>query len=188
MGRARELTLSLPPEVTNLAPDDCAPRPSTRRSTMSRSPRSPWRFPSGAGPTDAGGTRLFWWTWRGTRTRGDRRGHGLLSRTVGWFTSGLYPRPRRPGPSGVGRGRRRRTAARAGPETGQGTGARPLPDRGIGYGLLRQFLNPETGLKLAGLAAPQTRIQLTSAGSRGGRPAVLPSAARDGPWPPRRAC
>ena len=63
-----------------------------------------------------------------------------LSRTVGWFTSDV-PGAARPGPGD----REHRGQA------GQGAAARPLPDNGIGYGLLRD--------RLAG-PAPQRAVQL----------------------------
>ncbi|MDJ0382275.1 non-ribosomal peptide synthetase [Streptomyces sp. G-G2] len=105
--------------------------------------------------------------WRRERGRGEGsavlvglEGHGReeiadgvdLSRTVGWFTS-LYPVAVDPG---------------ALPEADLWSGEavlgtalkrvkeqlRAIPDKGIGYGLLRH-LNPETGPELAGYAEPQ---------------------------------
>ncbi|MET8091480.1 amino acid adenylation domain-containing protein [Micromonospora sp. NPDC005220] len=105
--------------------------------------------------------------WRRERGRGEDsallvglEGHGReeivpgadLSRTVGWFTS-LYPVAIDPGPA---------AGVEAGPDS-EVLGAalkrvkeqlRAIPDKGIGYGLLR-YLNPDTAPELAGFAEPQ---------------------------------
>ncbi|MFE4519263.1 amino acid adenylation domain-containing protein, partial [Kitasatospora sp. NPDC056783] len=82
---------------------------------------------------------------------GDTLGGAELSRTVGWFTS-LHPVRLASGPLDL-------AEARAG---GPAAGAllkrvkeqlRAVPDKGIGYGLLRH-LNPRTGPLLARLATP----------------------------------
>ncbi|MFJ4184418.1 amino acid adenylation domain-containing protein [Kitasatospora sp. NPDC089509] len=65
-----------------------------------------------------------------------------LSRTVGWFTS-AFPVRLDPGTTDPG------AALKAVKEQ-----LRALPDRGLGYGLLRH-LSPEAGPALAGLPAPQ---------------------------------
>ncbi|QKV94272.1 amino acid adenylation domain-containing protein [Streptomyces sp. NA02950] len=75
-----------------------------------------------------------------------------LSRTVGWFTS-LYPVAVDPGPVSE------EELRTGGPALGTALKAvkeqlRALPDKGLGYGLLRH-LHPEHGPELAALAAPQ---------------------------------
>jgi len=92
-----------------------------------------------------------WQRWCGQRTLLlDLEGHGRaplfddidLSRTVGWFTAICPLRLELPpddGAQAVLQAVTRCTAA--------------LPDRGIGYGLLR-YLNPEAGAVLRGLPAP----------------------------------
>ncbi|MGH8907856.1 MAG: amino acid adenylation domain-containing protein [Egibacteraceae bacterium] len=91
----------------------------------------------------------------------DLEGHGRqeqifegvdLSRTMGWFTSVF---PVRLDVGGVDLDE----ALVGGPAAGRALKAvkeqlRALPDRGLGFGLLR-YLNPETAEALAGLAAPQ---------------------------------
>ncbi|MFG2132155.1 amino acid adenylation domain-containing protein [Streptomyces sp. NPDC048751] len=105
--------------------------------------------------------------WRRERGRGEGsavllglEGHGReeivdgadLSRTVGWFTS-LYPVAVDPGaPAGPGFGV-------DGPALGTALKRvkeqlRAIPDKGIGYGMLRH-LNPVTGPELAAHPAPQ---------------------------------
>ncbi|HEU5332684.1 MAG TPA: amino acid adenylation domain-containing protein, partial [Actinocrinis sp.] len=89
----------------------------------------------------------------------DLEGHGRedvapgldVSRTVGWFT-GMYPVRLDPGPVDA------LSAPAAGPELVQALKRvkeqlRAMPDKGIGYGMLR-YLNPETGPALAALASP----------------------------------
>jgi non-ribosomal peptide synthase protein (TIGR01720 family) len=75
-----------------------------------------------------------------------------LSRTVGWFTS-IFPVRLDVGPVDVG------AAVAGGPDAGRALKRvkeqlRALPDRGVGYGLLR-YLNPRTAEVLAALPAPQ---------------------------------
>ncbi|MFI6641777.1 amino acid adenylation domain-containing protein [Streptomyces sp. NPDC050504] len=75
-----------------------------------------------------------------------------LSRTVGWFTS-VYPVAVDPG------GADRDALWSGGPELGAALKRvkeqlRAIPDKGIGYGLLRH-LNPETAAELAGHPEPQ---------------------------------
>nr|WP_225726860.1 non-ribosomal peptide synthetase [Nocardia sp. JCM 34519.1] len=86
-----------------------------------------------------------------------------LSRTVGWFTS-VYPVrleiPTAPGPGAVLKSVKEQLRA--------------IPDKGIGYGLLR-YLNPETGPVLA--AHPQGQISFNYLGS-------LPSDMREVAWAP----
>ncbi|WP_275107021.1 non-ribosomal peptide synthetase [Nocardia arthritidis] len=86
-----------------------------------------------------------------------------LSRTVGWFTS-VYPVrleiPTAPGPGALLKSVKEQLRA--------------IPDKGIGYGLLR-YLNPETGPVLA--AHPQGQISFNYLGS-------LPSDTREVAWAP----
>jgi non-ribosomal peptide synthase protein (TIGR01720 family) len=90
----------------------------------------------------------------------DLEGHGReevfadvdLSRTVGWFTS-LFPVRLDPGPLDLDE------ALAGGPALGRALKLvkeqlRELPDRGLGYGLLR-YLNPQTASQLDGFATPQ---------------------------------
>jgi amino acid adenylation domain-containing protein/non-ribosomal peptide synthase protein (TIGR01720 family) len=75
-----------------------------------------------------------------------------LSRTVGWFTS-LFPVCVDPGVLAW------EDVCAGGPAVGVAIKCvkeqlRALPDHGIGFGLLR-YLNPQTGLELAGLSHPQ---------------------------------
>jgi amino acid adenylation domain-containing protein/non-ribosomal peptide synthase protein (TIGR01720 family) len=75
-----------------------------------------------------------------------------LSRTVGWFTS-IFPVRLDPGPVDVA------DVLAGGPDAGHALKRvkeqlRALPDRGVGYGLLRH-LNPRTAAELAPLPAPQ---------------------------------
>ena len=83
--------------------------------------------------------------------REEARGGVDLSRTVGWFTS-MFPLRLRldgleaPGPA-TGDGAVRRAAG----EVGRQLAA--VPDKGLGYGLLR-YLNPETAARLAAGARP----------------------------------
>ncbi|MET9497725.1 amino acid adenylation domain-containing protein [Streptomyces sp. NPDC006552] len=126
--------------------------------------------------------------WRGT----DRsvlvrlEGHGReedvvpgadLSRTVGWFTS-MYPARvdvRGVDPAGVVAG---------GPAAGRAVKLvkeqlRGVPDKGLGYGLLRH-LNPETADQLAGYPAPQ--IGFNYLGRISG--ADVPQHLREQGWTP----
>ncbi|MEV7130823.1 amino acid adenylation domain-containing protein [Streptomyces sp. NPDC093260] len=97
--------------------------------------------------------------WRRERGRGagsavlvGLEGHGReeivpgvdLSRTVGWFTS-LYPVAVDPGPEDGDAGASLKRVKEQ---------LRAVPDKGIGYGLLRH-LNPATGPELAALPEPQ---------------------------------
>ena len=75
-----------------------------------------------------------------------------LSRTVGWFTS-LFPVRLDPGLLDLDE------ALAGGPALGRALKLvkeqlRELPDRGLGYGLLR-YLNPQTASQLDGFATPQ---------------------------------
>ncbi|MDN3265831.1 condensation domain-containing protein, partial [Streptomyces sp. CSDS2] len=150
VGRARELTLSLPPEVTT-----------PLLTTV------PTAFHAKVDDVLLTALALAVAQWRRTHARGwhtallvDVEGHGReeivsgtdLSRTVGWFTS-LYPVRVDPGPLAW------EDVVDGGPPLGQALKrvkeqVRSLPDRGIGYGLLRH-LNPETRPELARLAVPQ---------------------------------
>ncbi|WP_330330499.1 amino acid adenylation domain-containing protein [Streptomyces sp. NBC_00536] len=71
-----------------------------------------------------------------------------LSRTVGWFTS-IYPVAVDPGTATTAASPDLGTALKRVKEQ-----LRAVPDKGIGYGLLRH-LNAETGRELAGYAEPQ---------------------------------
>ena len=75
-----------------------------------------------------------------------------LSRTIGWFTS-EFPVRLDPGPVDV------EEFLAGGPSAGQALKRvkeqlRAVPERGVGYGLLR-YLNPQTGPVLAGLGEAQ---------------------------------
>ncbi|SCK46282.1 non-ribosomal peptide synthetase [Streptomyces sp. WMMB 322] len=112
----------------------------------------------------------------------DVEGHGRepvvpgadLSRTVGWFTS-MYPVRLAPGAAVPGNGRI------YGQELGRALGRvkeqlRAVPDKGIGFGLLR-YLNPETSKVLA--AAPPRHIGFNYFGRF-----LLPAAAGERDWAP----
>ncbi|MBL1087718.1 non-ribosomal peptide synthetase, partial [Streptomyces actinomycinicus] len=150
VGRARELALSLAPEVTT-----------PLLTTV------PTAFHAGVDDVLLTALALAVAQWRRGHGRGrhsallvDVEGHGReeiaggvdLARTVGWFTS-LYPVRIDPGPSVW------EEVAEGGPGLGQALKRvkeqlRSLPDRGMGFGLLRH-LNPETGQRLARLPVPQ---------------------------------
>ncbi|MGW7089018.1 amino acid adenylation domain-containing protein [Streptomyces sp. NPDC054871] len=167
VGRARELTLSLPPEVTTLL-----------LTTV------PTAFHAKVDDVLLAALALAVAHWRRTHARGrhtallvDVEGHGReeivegadLSRTVGWFTS-LYPVRVDPGPLAWDE------VVDGGPSLGQALKrvkeqVRSLPDRGIGYGLLRH-LNPETGPELAGLAVPQLGFNYLGRFPSAGAPVV----------------
>ncbi|WP_070009638.1 non-ribosomal peptide synthetase [Streptomyces abyssalis] len=116
----------------------------------------------------------------------DVEGHGRepvvpgadLSRTVGWFTS-MYPvrlapgaeAPRDRGGDGHGYGQELGRALRRVKEQ-----LRAIPDKGIGFGLLR-YLNPQTSAALA--AAPPRHIGFNYFGRF-----LLPAAAGDRDWAP----
>jgi amino acid adenylation domain-containing protein/non-ribosomal peptide synthase protein (TIGR01720 family) len=75
-----------------------------------------------------------------------------LTRTLGWFTS-IFPVHLDPGPIDLD------DALAGGPDAGQALKRikeqlRGLPDRGLGFGLLRH-LNPQTAAVLAGFPSPQ---------------------------------
>ncbi|MEU2589208.1 amino acid adenylation domain-containing protein, partial [Streptomyces avermitilis] len=151
VGRARALTLSLPPDVT-----------SPLLTTV------PAAFHAGVNDVLLTALGLAVAQWRRGHARGrhtavlvDVEGHGReeivegteLSRTVGWFTS-LYPVRLDPGPlvwEEVVDGSDRAFGQALKRVKEQ---LRSLPDRGMGFGLLRH-LNPETGQQLAGLGVPQ---------------------------------
>src|SRR5437588_711427 len=93
----------------------------------------------------------------------DVEGHGRegifadvdLSRTVGWFTS-LYPLRLDTGAVDLA------DALAGGAALGRAVKSikeqlRAVPDKGLGYGLLR-YLNAQTASELAGLSRPQTRF------------------------------
>ncbi|MBM7173597.1 non-ribosomal peptide synthetase, partial [Streptomyces sp. G44] len=167
VGRARELTLSLPPEVTT-----------PLLTTV------PTAFHAKVDDVLLTALALAVAQWRRTHARGrhtallvDVEGHGReeivegtdLSRTVGWFTS-LYPVRVDPGPLAW------EEVVEGGPPLGQALKrvkeqVRSLPDRGIGYGLLRH-LNPETGPELAGLAVPQLGFNYLGRFPSAGTPVV----------------
>ncbi|WP_316765125.1 condensation domain-containing protein, partial [Streptomyces herbicida] len=150
VGRARECTWSLPPEVTT-----------PLLTTV------PAAFHAGVNDVLLTALALAIAEWRRRHGRGrqtallmDVEGHGReeivdgvdLSRTVGWFTS-LYPVRIDPGPLVWAE------AVDGGPVLGQALKRvkeqlRLLPDHGMGFGLLRH-LNPETGQRLARLPVPQ---------------------------------
>ncbi|MYX99793.1 non-ribosomal peptide synthetase, partial [Streptomyces sp. SID486] len=150
VGRARECTLSLPPEVTG-----------PLLTTV------PAAFHAGVNDVLLTALALAVAEWcrergtgRSTALLVDVEGHGReeivagvdLSRTVGWFTS-LYPVRVDPGPLVW------TEVVEGGPALGQALKRvkeqlRALPDHGMGFGLLRH-LNPETGRRLAALRVPQ---------------------------------
>ncbi|GAB1327029.1 hypothetical protein ACE1SV_13680 [Streptomyces sennicomposti] len=142
VGTARSLTLSLPHDV-------CEPLLGT----------VPALFNAGVEEVllTALGSAVA--RWRRERGRGagsavlvGLEGHGReeivpgvdLSRTVGWFTS-LYPVAVDPGPEDGDAGASLKRVKEQ---------LRAVPDKGIGYGLLRH-LNPATGPELAALPEPQ---------------------------------
>ncbi|MEU3290710.1 condensation domain-containing protein, partial [Streptomyces longwoodensis] len=167
VGRARELSLSLPPEVTN-----------PLLTTV------PTAFHAKVDEVLLTALALAVAQWRRTHAWGrhtallvDVEGHGReeiilgtdLSRTVGWFTS-LYPVRVDPGPLAW------EEVVAGGPPLGQALKrvkeqVRSLPDRGIGYGLLRH-LNPVTASKLAGLAVPQLGFNYLGRFPSAGTPVV----------------
>ncbi|WP_308117530.1 non-ribosomal peptide synthetase [Streptomyces anatolicus] len=150
VGVGRQLTMSLPAEVTEALLG-----------------RVPARF--NAGPDEAMLTALALAVarWRQEAGRGEGsavlvglEGHGReefadgldLTRTVGWFTS-LYPVAVDPGAGSQAE------LWAGGPALGTAFKAvkeqlRAIPDKGIGYGMLRH-LNPRTGPELAGYPEPQ---------------------------------
>ncbi|MDJ0382276.1 non-ribosomal peptide synthetase [Streptomyces sp. G-G2] len=150
VGVGRQLTVTLPAPVTE--------------SLLSRVPAL---FHAGPDEVLLTGLALAVARWRRERGRGEGsavlvglEGHGReeiadgvdLSRTVGWFTS-LYPVAVDPGALAQDE------LWSGGAALGQAFKAvkeqlRAIPDKGIGYGLLRH-LNPETGPELAGYAEPQ---------------------------------
>ncbi|WP_309500775.1 condensation domain-containing protein, partial [Streptomyces shenzhenensis] len=155
---ARERTLALPAEVT-------APLltrvPETLRASIDEILLTAlvlavahWRDAGNGEEGDDGGHADS-----GTPLLVDVEGHGRdeelagdLSRTVGWFTS-LFPVRLDAG------GARWREILDGGPALGRALNTvkaqlRALPDRGIGYGLLR-YLNPRTEAVLAGGSRPE---------------------------------
>ncbi|MEW2580014.1 amino acid adenylation domain-containing protein [Streptomyces syringium] len=115
----------------------------------------------------------------------DVEGHGRepvvpgadLSRTAGWFTS-MYPVRLAPGIPGAdapagGHGARRELGRALRRVKEQ---LRAIPDKGIGFGLLR-YLNPETSATLA--AAPPRHIGFNYFGRF-----LLPAASGDRDWGP----
>ncbi|MET9694897.1 amino acid adenylation domain-containing protein, partial [Streptomyces sp. NPDC006514] len=164
-GAARKLTLTLPAEHTEplltLVPAAFHAGVNDVLLTAFALAVTDWRRDGAAGP----GVLL------------DLEGHGReeiregidVSRTVGWFTS-MYPVRLDPGvhdadwpeiwAGGPAAGRALKEVKEQ---------LRVIPDRGIGYGLLRH-LNPETGSALAALPAPQIsfnylgRIDLSDGG------------------------
>ncbi|WP_432587792.1 amino acid adenylation domain-containing protein [Streptomyces sp. HD1123-B1] len=172
VGGARSFTVTLPAEVAG-----------PLLGTV------PAAFNAGVDDVLLTGLALAVARWRRERGRGDGsavlvglEGHGReeiaegldLSRTVGWFTS-LYPVAVDPGPvsgedlrtGGAALG----TALKAVKEQ-----LRALPDKGLGYGLLRH-LHPEHGPELAALPAPQIGFNYL-----GRFPAVDPAAVRAEDW------
>ncbi|XCM33557.1 condensation domain-containing protein [Streptomyces parvus] len=150
VGRARDLTLTLPPEVTG-------PLLTTVPAAVH------------GGVDDVLLTALALavaqWRRRQSRERHtallvDVEGHGReeivegvdLSRTVGWFTS-IHPVRIDPGPVAWA------DAVKGGEALGQALKrvkeqARAAPDRGVGFGLLRH-LHPDAGPELAARNVPQ---------------------------------
>ncbi|GKQ38416.1 non-ribosomal peptide synthetase [Streptomyces sp. A012304] len=139
---ARRLTVTLPPEVTEPLLGAV-----------------PALFHAAVDEVLLTGLALAVARWRRERGRGEAsavlvglEGHGReeivpgadLSRTVGWFTS-LYPVAVDPGAHDADPG----TALKRVKEQ-----LRAIPDKGIGYGLLRH-LNPDTAPELAGRPEPQ---------------------------------
>ncbi|MBI0312132.1 amino acid adenylation domain-containing protein [Streptomyces javensis] len=152
---------------------------------------------------------LAWARWRGGRAAGGRpagvlldlEGHGReedlvgavdLSRTVGWFTS-LYPVRIDPGAADL------TDAFAGGPAAGEAVKRikeqlRAVPDKGIGYGLVRH-LNAGTAPGFTGLPEPQVafnylgRFTVADAGEAGSATVpdwtVLTSAAGIGGADPR---
>ncbi|WP_171908861.1 condensation domain-containing protein, partial [Streptomyces nanshensis] len=108
----------------------------------------------------------------------DVEGHGRepvvpgadLSRTVGWFTS-MYPVRLAPGEAAADSGHELGRALRRVKEQ-----LREIPDKGIGFGLLR-YLNPRTSAALA--AAPPRHIGFNYFGRF-----LLPAAAGERDWAP----
>ncbi|MUN36832.1 non-ribosomal peptide synthetase [Actinomadura litoris] len=140
-GTARELTLRLAPEVTRPLLDTVtgayhAEINDVLLAALARAVRA-WRGPGGPD-----GVLV------------DIEGHGReahvaagnldLSRTVGWFTS-VYPVRLDPGPAGDAPGAALKRVKEQ---------LREIPDKGIGYGMLRH-LNERTAAVLAASAAPQ---------------------------------
>ncbi|MFE9776518.1 condensation domain-containing protein, partial [Streptomyces sp. NPDC005931] len=167
VGRARELTLSLPPEVTSplltSVPTAFHARVDDVLLTALALAVAQWRRGHARG--------------RHTALLVDVEGHGReeivegadLSRTVGWFTS-LHPVRVDPGPLAW------EEVVDGGPALGQALKRvkeqmRSLPDRGMGFGLLRH-LNPETGPELAGLAVPQLGFNYLGRFPSAGAPVV----------------
>ncbi|MEU6990937.1 amino acid adenylation domain-containing protein [Streptomyces sp. NPDC046465] len=167
VGRARELTLSLPPDVT-------APLLTT----------VPTAFHAGVDDVLLTALGLAVAQWRRGHARGrhtavlvDVEGHGReeiiegvdLARTVGWFTS-LYPVRVDPGPLAWDE------VVDGGAALGQALKRvkeqlRALPDRGMGFGLLRH-LHPGTGPELAALAVPQLGFNYLGRFPSAGTPVV----------------
>ncbi|MCA1681907.1 MAG: condensation domain-containing protein, partial [Actinobacteria bacterium] len=147
---ARQVTLSLPPQVTG--------------PLLTQVPAA---FHGGVNDVLLTALALALSQWRRCHGRGehsavlvDVEGHGReqiingvdLSRTVGWFTS-LFPVRLDPGPLSW------QELCAGGPGVGQAIKRvkeqlRALPDHGIGFGLLR-YLNAHTGPVLADLPSPQ---------------------------------
>ncbi|MEU8824339.1 amino acid adenylation domain-containing protein [Streptomyces sp. NPDC048636] len=172
VGSARSFTVTLPAEVAG--------------PLLGRVPAA---FNAGVDDVLLTGLALAVARWRRDRGRGDGsallvglEGHGReeivdgtdLSRTVGWFTS-LYPVAVDPGPVPE------EELRTGGPALGAALKAvkeqlRTLPDKGLGYGLLRH-LHPEHGPELAALAAPQIGFNYL-----GRFTAVDPGAVRAEDW------
>ncbi|MEU6056492.1 condensation domain-containing protein, partial [Streptomyces xanthochromogenes] len=167
VGRASALTLSLPPDVTT-----------PLLTTV------PTAFHAGVNDVLLTALGLAVAQWRRGHARGrhtallvDVEGHGReeivegvdLSRTVGWFTS-LHPVRVDPGPLVW------EEVVEGGPALGQALKRvkeqlRALPDRGMGFGLLRH-LNTGTGPELAGLAVPQVGFNYLGRFPSAGTPVV----------------
>ncbi|MCU1609090.1 MAG: putative non-ribosomal peptide synthetase, partial [Pseudonocardiales bacterium] len=149
-GTARQLTLTLPPDIT-----------------VPLLTRVPAAFHGGINDVLLTALALALAQWRRRHGRGqhsavliDVEGHGReeitdgvdLSRTVGWFTT-VFPVRLDPGPLSWDELRG------GGPALGQAIKwvkeqLRMFPDHGIGFGLLR-YLNSHTGPQLAALPIPQ---------------------------------
>ena len=172
-GVGQSVTVSVPPEVT-------AP-------LLTRVPAA---FYGGVNDVLLTGFALAVGQWRRCHGRGagsavliDVEGHGReeivdgvdLSRTVGWFTS-LFPVCLDPGVVVWDQ------LCGGGPVVGQAIKRvkeqlRVLPDRGIGFGLLR-YLNAETGPVLAALPSPQIGFNYLGRFS----PAKTAGAGQSGEW------
>nr|WP_253774194.1 non-ribosomal peptide synthetase [Goodfellowiella coeruleoviolacea] len=147
----RGLSLSLPADVTNALLTEV---PAAFHAEVNDVLLSAFSFAAGTWARDR-------WAARDTSVLVDLEGHGReehavgggdLSRTVGWFTA-IHPVRLDPGAVDTA------AVLRGGPAAGAlvkriKEQLRAVPDKGIGYGLLR-YLDPETAPVLAVLPQPQ---------------------------------